>query len=94
MSNVQAILTSNNAYDTVLLANGTSMMVTSAVFADLVSDALEIGNWDGNKDWSEHGDDVTTAAVAYGDVVAQVVDGQLVIVDEVKFNERKAFYGV
>lgn len=94
MENVQAILTSNNAYDTVLLANGTSMMVTGAVFADLVSDTLDINNWSGNDDWSEHGDDVTTAADAYGDVVAKVVNGHLVIVNADKFAERKEFYGV
>lgn len=87
-----AILTTNNAYDMVLLADGTALEVTSEVFADLTSDALDINNWSGNDDWSEHGDDVTTAAVAYGDVVAQVVNGKLVIVDADKFAERKAFY--
>jgi hypothetical protein len=91
---VQAILTTNNAYDTVILADGTAMEVTAQVFEDLTSDALDINNWSGTGDWSEHGEDVATAAQAYGDVVAQVIDGQLVVVDADKFAERKAFYGV
>ena len=100
-TSTKAILATNNAYDTILLANGTALTVTASVLTDFLSDGLDIDNWHGTESWSEHRDDIASAAVAYGEAIATVeaddtgfLGTQINVIDAGKFEERLDFYGV
>lgn len=89
----KAILTTNNAYDTILLDNGTTMTVTHELFKDFISSEPEIDFWQGVEYWEEHGDTVEEAAEAYGETVAYYDDdNNFVIVDKELWQNRYDFY--
>lgn len=89
---VQAILTTNNAYDSILLADGTALQVTQRTFREFLAAGDDILTWNGNEDWCEHTDNIETAAQAFGNVLATITDGELVIVDAEQWTQRLAFY--
>lgn len=89
---MKAIFTHNNAYDTILLANGTAMMVDAETFKDFIN-IPELSVWDGDQDWTEHGEDIMLAASAYGKIVACYDDkDKFVIFDDNLLQDRNFFY--
>lgn len=90
---MKAAFTHNNAYDAILLSNGTiTEDVTKEVFADFAKQP-DLDNWQGTGDWEEYGDDVKSAASSFGDLVAYYNEkNELVIVNSHRWEERKEFY--
>ncbi|MDT2293275.1 hypothetical protein [Paenibacillus larvae] len=87
-----AIYASNNAYDAILLNNGTFIQVTAEVFADYINtEAINLDEWNGGELWDDWAADLETAAQGTGEILAYYEGNQLIIVDEAGFEERKKF---
>lgn len=87
------LFVTNNAFDAVVLANGTYLEVNKQVMKDYLDTAnIDIGDWVGGagNDWV--GEDVETAAKELGTVIAYYEDDKLVVVDEELMAERKDFH--
>lgn len=88
-----AIYVSNNAYDAILLKNGTFLQVTSKIFADYINtEAINLDNWNGNELWDDWAADLETAAKGTGEILAYHQGNQLIIIDEAGFEERREFF--
>ncbi|MDQ0414570.1 helix-turn-helix domain-containing protein [Mesobacillus stamsii] len=84
-------LVTNNAYDAIVLANGTFMEVTSGVLAEyLDSENVEIEEWVGKEDWES--DDIESFAKKFGDIIAYYQNNELVVVNHELLQERKQFH--
>lgn len=91
---IDAIITTNNAYDTVLLKNGSALQLTPSAFHDLTSASLDIDNWSGREYWTDQAATITDAAPLYGQTIAQIIRGTLIVTDQKQFDARREFYRV
>gem|GEM_PF-3117345 len=98
----QAIFLHTNAYDAILLPNGTFKLVDRDTFIEFGEAQLSIGpyNWDewkGTESWTDFAATMEGAAekmIADGaEQVAYYEDGQMVIENEKRLAERCEFYG-
>lgn len=89
---MKAVFVHSNAYDVVLLENGTVLEVDQYVFGDFINEP-EFGNWHGNENWDDQYRTIREAAENYGDIVAYYSnDNKLIVYNESRWNERKEFY--
>lgn len=88
------ILVTNNAYDAIVLANGTYINVTSEVFKDFLdSKNIDLDNWNGESIWGEiENESLEEAARNIGEIIAYYEDRQLIVTDEEGMENRKEFY--
>lgn len=93
---VDAILVHSNAYDTVLVSNGTqpALSVDPDVFRAFAEEPGDWGNWGSPESWAEHGDTIGEAAPKYGQIVAYYDGRELTVVDQARWDERRRFYGL
>ena len=93
---MKAMFIHNNAYDTILLNNGTCFKsVEKKDLEFLLNPNEELDNWDGDESWTDHSDTMLNAAEAYGDVVVMVDDDyKLEVCDSEVWQRRIEFYGV
>jgi len=91
---ISAILVTNNAYDAVILADGTACMVSDSVFKDFLNEQDGFSSWQSPDDWRQEGSkNIVEAADTYGEwVVWYDKEGKLHIEDDFKWEERKLFY--
>ncbi|OPZ47620.1 MAG: hypothetical protein BWY95_01361 [Bacteroidetes bacterium ADurb.BinA104] len=90
---VVAVMTTNNAYDTVLVDNSGKavLLVDKETFGAFAHEPGTWEDWQGEKHWAE--DDIFMAAKNYGDIIACYNhEGALSILDRNKWEERKWFY--
>lgn len=83
----------NNAFDAVVLANGTYLEVNKKVMRDYLDTAnIDLDDWVGGagNDWE--GDNIEAAAKGLGTVIAYYEDDKLVIVDSGELESRKEFH--
>lgn len=92
----KAIFTHNNAYDHILLSNGTCFKsVEKSDLLFFLSPDETIDNWDGNESWVDHGETMEAAAIAYGEVVAIITDDyKLQVEDQNLLENRMMFYRI
>lgn len=89
---INAMYVTNNAYDAILLTNGTFIQVTAEVFADYINtENINLEDWNGNELWDDWAPDLETAAAGTGEILAYYQGNELIIVDEAGFEERKKF---
>jgi len=93
---MDAVLTHNNAYDTILVANAAkpALSVEPGLFREFVDDPGDWRDWSNPDNWAEHGDTIGEAAPKYGKIVAYYDDRVLTVVDQARWDERKMFYGI
>lgn len=96
---MDAVLTHNNACDTVLVAyNGSQSAPTvdAEVFRAFVGaeEGVDWADWGSPDNWAEYGDTIGEAAPKYGQIVAYYDDQALTIVDPRLWAERREFYGL
>ncbi|QHZ51210.1 hypothetical protein [Paenibacillus larvae] len=91
---INAIYVTNNAYDAILLKNGTFLQVTAEVFADYINtEAINLDEWNGNELWDDWAADLETAAQGTGEIMAYYnTQNELIIVDKDLFEERREFF--
>lgn len=93
---MDAVFVHNNAYDTILVANGAqpALAVDPDTFRAFAEQPGDWSNWGSPESWAEHGDTIGEAAVRYGQIVAYY-DGQtLEVVDPRLWAGRRRFYGL
>ena len=93
---MDAVFCSNNACDTVLVANAAkpTLSVEPGLFREFVDDPGDWRDWNSPDNWAEHGDTIGEAAPKYGEIVAYYDDRVLTVVDRARWDERKLFYGI
>lgn len=91
---MKAMFIHNNAYDTILVNNGYSLMVEDELREFIVPN-MDFDNWASPDTWEEHGDIMELASSAYGETVAYVDDnGKLIVVNEKLWESRLEFYDI
>jgi hypothetical protein len=91
--NKQAIYVTTNAYDAVMLADGSWMHVDPQVMADFIAaqtNGDDFTNWSGDNRWDDFAETLE-AAVDQGEMLAYYENGKLVVLDTKYFNERIEF---
>ena len=94
---IQAIYVHNNGFDTVVVRDGTALMVTREVvqhFLEAQHNGDDFSEWHGTMDWPTDLHDIWEVAEAFGDVVAYYEDGRLHVQNAKLWEERKTFWGV
>ncbi len=95
---MKAIFTHNNAYDSIILENGTVAIVDTNLFMEFadISSEKDFENWDGTEYWDGmQAESITIeeAANAYGETVAYYKDNKnLIVTNAERWNERTEFY--
>ncbi|MCY9511416.1 hypothetical protein M5W68_21600 [Paenibacillus larvae] len=89
---IDGIYVTNNAYDAIMLKNGTFLQVTSKIFAEYINKAINLNDWDGDEFWDDWAANLETAAEGTGDVLAYYQGNEMVIVDAAGFEKRREFF--
>jgi len=92
---MDAVFCSNNACDTVLVANGAqaALAVDPDTFRAFAEQPGDWSNWGSPKTWTEHGDTIGEAAPKYGELIAYYDGRDLTIVNPDRWAERRLYYG-
>lgn len=91
---INAVYITNNAFDAVLLQDGTYIEVDKEVFSDYISPTVIewLSNWHGTESWEDINKNIEMAAEELGEILAYYQDDKLVISDQDQFNQRKDFF--
>ncbi len=90
-----AILINTNAYDGILLPNGTWIEVDEKVMYDFINAEKEnddFSNWDGPNRWDDYAETLENAINDGMQVISYYEDGKMVIVDNAKWEELQETY--
>lgn len=93
---MQAVYITNGAFDAVLVPNKTALLVDQEVmqhFLDAQTNGDDFSEWNGTMNWPAGVGDIWRAAKRMGDIVAYYEDGDLNVIHEQLWQERKEFWG-
>lgn len=91
----QAVFIHTNAYDAILVPNGTMIDVTPDIFRDFISAGPDTDwtHWNGPNRWDDECETLDETAEKMRDsVVAYFEDGKLIIADPRRWEDRREFY--